>query len=131
MAWIEGLLRVLLVILVPLWGFAEQHWSHGTVVALYWIQTAASIPVTSALIVVHRRMTHKAGHYATAARSSFLTGSLAMSIPFVIADGLFLAFMAGARLEGCRGRGGSRRPAQRRDRRARHHGGGVRLRDAL
>ena len=109
-AWPIPVMRVLVLLglnMVPIWGFTEQQWSPGTALALYWMQSAFSIPITAVLIVMHRRATHKWGHYnATSAtsvnagpavtkRSTFLAGFLWMSIPFVVAHAIFLAFILG------------------------------------
>jgi hypothetical protein len=90
--WAATLARILLVIAlnaVPIWGFRGEGWSPGTVLALYWVQTVISIPLVAGLIVLHRRMTHKRGHYG------YLSQFLLMSTVFALAHGLFLAFMLG------------------------------------
>jgi hypothetical protein len=100
-------IRVFLVNLVPLWGFTQEHWSGGTTLALYWLQTLGAIPLTALLVVTHRRLTRKAGHFSgvtttrdsrghvTVKRSTFLSGFLWMSIPFTLAHGIFLAALLG------------------------------------
>jgi len=105
--WIEALLHVTLANLVPIWGFTQASWSPGTTLALYWVQTAIAIPILTVLIVAHRRLTRKAGHYAgtsttrdsrgivTTRRATFLEGFLWMSIPFTLAHGVFLAVLLG------------------------------------
>ena len=108
--WPIVLLRVLVLLglnMVPIWGFAEEQWSPGTALALYWVQSAFTIPITAVLIVMHRRATHKRGHYnattttrvnggpAVTKPSTFLDGFLWMSIPFLVAHGIFLAFVLG------------------------------------
>jgi hypothetical protein len=105
-----AIVRILVVLAlnaVPIWGFTQDQWSPGTTLALYWLQSLVGIPVTAALIVLHRRQTHKWGHYnatstvsidggpAVTRRSTFLDGFLWMSIPFVLAHGIFLAFLLG------------------------------------
>jgi len=104
------LVRLLVVVAlnaVPIWGFTQDEWSPGTTLALYWIQGAVGIPVTAALILMHRRMTRKRGHYKggptgasvngkTVVAGTFLQGFLWMAIPFVVAHGIFLAFLLGA-----------------------------------
>jgi hypothetical protein len=107
MKWIEALVHVLVLNLVPLWGFTQESWSPGTTLALYWLQTLVGIPVIAALIVFHRRATRKAGHFVgtstttdshgntTTRKSTFLEGFLFMSVPFTIAHGIFLAFLLG------------------------------------
>jgi hypothetical protein len=108
--WPQLILRVLVAVAlsaVPIWGFFEQEWSPGTTLALYWLQSLASIPISALLIELHRRSTHKAGHYSgtttksivgggkVTTRSTFLNGYLWMSIPFVLAHGVFLAVLLG------------------------------------
>jgi hypothetical protein len=104
---IVGVLIVFALNAVPIWGFAEEAWTPGTALALYWLQTVFNIPILAALIAMHRRATHKYGHYnattttsvnggpAVTRRSTFLDGFLWMSIPFVIAHGIFLAVLLG------------------------------------
>jgi hypothetical protein len=108
--WPVLIMRVLVVLglnAVPMWGFFEQEWSPGTTLALYWFQSLVSIPITAAIIEIHRRATHKAGHYSgtttkgivgggkVTTRSTFLNVYLWMSIPFVLAHGIFLAVLLG------------------------------------
>jgi hypothetical protein len=108
--WPFRVVRILFVFAlnaVPIWGYTEQAWSPGTALALYWLQSLFSIPMIALLILLHRRATHKYGHYnattttsvnggpAVTRRSTFLDGFLWMSIPFVIAHGIFLAFLLG------------------------------------
>jgi hypothetical protein len=109
-SWILGAVRVAVVValnLVPIWGFTQDEWSAGTTLALYWVQSLASIPITAVLIVMHRRATHKAGHYngvttisvnggpPVQRRSTFLSGFLLLAIPFTLAHGVFLAVLLG------------------------------------
>ena len=108
--WPLLIMRVLVVLAlnaVPIWGFTEEEWTPGTTLALYWFQGVVSIPITAVLIEFHRRATHKAGHYSgtttktivgggkVTTRSTFLNGFLWMSIPFVVAHGIFLAVLLG------------------------------------
>ncbi|MEP7070500.1 MAG: DUF6498-containing protein [Usitatibacter sp.] len=108
--WPIVLLRLLVLLglnFVPIWGFAEESWSPGTTLALYWVQSAFSIPITAVLIFMHRRATHKWGHYnatttisvnggpAVTKPSTFLDGFLWMSVPFLVAHGIFLAVLLG------------------------------------
>jgi hypothetical protein len=71
-------------------GFFGEGWTPGTVLALYWLQTVLSIPLTALLIVLHKRATRKLGH-----SGSFLSTFLSTSIVFAIAHGIFLAFILG------------------------------------
>jgi len=103
--WIAAVLHVVVANLVPLWGFTQASWSAGTTMALYWVQTLIGIPLVAILIVFHRRLTRKQGHYAgttttrdstgstTVRRSTFLETFLLMSVPFTIAHGVFLAVL--------------------------------------
>ncbi|MEP7070501.1 MAG: DUF6498-containing protein [Usitatibacter sp.] len=64
--WPLALLRILVLFglnLVPIWGFTQEQWTPGTTFVLYWLQSAFSIPITAVLVVMHRRATHKQGHY--------------------------------------------------------------------
>ena len=104
------LARILVVVAlnaVPIWGFTQDEWSPGTTLALYWIQGAIGVPVTAVLIVMHRRLTHKRGHYKggptnasingkTVVVRSYLGTFLWMAVPFVLAHGIFLGFLLGA-----------------------------------
>ena len=109
-AWPIRVTRVLVILglnAVPIWGFTEQQWTPGTTLALYWFQSLVTIPITALLIVLHRRATRKAGHYSgitvtrlnggheITKRTTFLDGFLWMSIPFVVAHGIFLAVLLG------------------------------------
>ena len=87
-----GLLRALLLNVVPIWGFTQDQWTAGTILVLFWLQTVATIPVTALLIVLHRKATHKAGHYRG---MTFLSEFLMMSVPFAIGHGIFLAVVLG------------------------------------
>jgi hypothetical protein len=93
---------------VPLLGLFVGGWSTGTAVALYWIETALTIPFVSARILLHRRLTRTAGHYGvqTEARSrlggtlrvtrgttTHLAAFLSVMVPFVLVHGIFMAFL--------------------------------------
>jgi len=106
--WIEAIFHVIVANLVPLWGFTQQSWSPGTTLALYWLQTLIGIPLLAILVIFHRRITRKAGHYAgtmtirdsstggvTTKKTTFLSTFLLMSIPFTLAHGVFLFVLLG------------------------------------
>ena len=107
MKWVAALLHVVIANLVPLWGFTQAAWSAGTTMALYWVQTLVGIPLVAILIVFHRRLTRKAGHYAgtttitdsrgntTVKPSTYLQTFLWMSVPFTLAHGIFLVALLG------------------------------------
>jgi len=100
------LLVVVALNAIPIWGFTQDEWSPGTTLALYWIQGAIGIPVIAVLIVAHRRLTHKRGHYKTretgvtvndkkVTAHSYLAAFLWTAVPFVVAHGIFLALILG------------------------------------
>ena len=90
--WIGGLLRAAALNAVPLWGFLQEQWTPGTVLVLFWVQTVVAIPITAALIALHRRMTRKAGHFA---QGSYLTSFTWTAVPFAIGHGVFLGLILG------------------------------------
>lgn len=102
-------LRALGVSGVPATGYFGAGWSLGTLLLLYWIETILMSAVVSALIVLHRRRTRKAGHWnssytvtttrggKTTTRSgdtTFLKGFLSVMVPFTAAHGLFVCIFA-------------------------------------
>ena len=103
---IGRLLQVLGLNSVPALGLFERGWSSGTALAFYWVEGALAILFIAARIVLHRRLTHKAGHSsagqfsnqagarrARAGRGSvtFLGSYLGVAIPFTLAHGFFLS----------------------------------------
>jgi hypothetical protein len=102
------LLQALGVNSVPAAGFFGEGWSIGTTLALYWVETVLVIVLLSARIVIHRRLTRKAGHWNVGvttttkrggqtttkhSRTTHLVSFLAVMIPFTAAHGLFLAMI--------------------------------------
>lgn len=103
------LLQALGVNSVPAAGFLGEGWSIGTTLLLYWIETVVVILLVSLRIVLHRRWTRKAGHWAGETvvttvsggrrttrhnRSTFLAGFLGVMVPFTAAHGIFVAAIA-------------------------------------
>jgi Family of unknown function (DUF6498) len=89
---------------VPGFGFLERQWSAGTVMALYWAETLLGALLVAARIDIHRRLTHKRGHYAVKkatqvlvngkpAQLDFLGSFLLMTMVFTLAEGVFLAVL--------------------------------------
>lgn len=89
---------------VPGFGFLERQWSAGTVMALYWAETLMGALLVGARIDLHRRLTHKRGHYAVKkanqvlingkpAKFDFLGNFLLMTIVFTLAEGIFLTVL--------------------------------------
>lgn len=100
------LLQSLGVNSVPAAGYFGDGWSIGTTLALYWLETVLVIFLISARILIHRRLTRKAGHWNVAVttttkrggqtavshgRTTHLVSFLMVMIPFTAAHGLFLA----------------------------------------
>lgn len=92
---------------VPGIGFISLHWTRGTILALYWIETLLGSLLVAMRIDLHRRLTHKRGHYVTK-KSQTVTiesggrkrnvgtifgGFVAVAFPFTIGEGIFLAFI--------------------------------------
>jgi hypothetical protein len=103
------LLQALGVNSVPAAGFFGEGWSIGTTLLLYWIETVVVILLVTLRIVLHRRWTRKAGHFAAAytvttgsgsarqtrhGKTTFLAGFLGVMIPFTAAHGIFVAAIA-------------------------------------
>ena len=106
--WVTRLLQALGVNSVPAVGFFGQGWSLGTTLSLYWLETVLVIVLVTVRIVLHRRLTRKAGHWnipfetritvagTTTVRrreTSFLASFLGVMIPFTLGHGLFLGLL--------------------------------------
>ena len=90
---------------VPGFGFLELRWTVGTVMALYWIENLFGSLLIAMRIDLHRRLTHKKGHYVEQKNMGtvevngrkkplrFLGGFLLISIVFTLAEGIFLIFL--------------------------------------
>jgi len=92
---------------VPGFGFLQMHWTVGTVIALYWIENLFGTLLIGMRIDLHRRLTHKKGHYVIQKNMGtveingqkkpmrFLGSFLTMSLVFTLAEGIFLVFLLG------------------------------------
>jgi len=92
---------------IPGFGFLEMHWTVGTVIALYWIENLFGTLLTGMRIDLHRRLTHKKGHYVIQKNTGtlevngqkkpmrFLGSFLMISLVFTLAEGIFLVFLLG------------------------------------
>jgi hypothetical protein len=93
---------------IPAFGFLAAGWSSGATLVFYWVETLLLTLAVSALILVHRLRTRRAGHWlGFAVRSdadldpAALPGSgyhglrdfLAVMIPFSAAHGILVAFL--------------------------------------
>jgi hypothetical protein len=102
------LLQALGINAVPATGFFAANWSLGTALLLYWIETMLVILSVSFLILRHRRLTRKAGHWGVdvttttriggktttrRSKTTHLVGFLAVMIPFTLAHGLFVSLI--------------------------------------
>jgi hypothetical protein len=96
---------------IPGFGFLKLHWSAGTVIALYWVENLFGSVLVAMRIDLHRRLTHKQGHYAgrnggtftveingkkTYPKISAAVSFLLVSLVFTLAEGIFLIFLLGA-----------------------------------
>ncbi len=92
---------------LPGFGFLALRWSGGTILALYWIENLLGSLLVAARIDLHRRLTHKRGHYVpqkatTVAISSgsrkkivstMLSGFMWIAFVFTLAEGVFLGVL--------------------------------------
>jgi hypothetical protein len=92
---------------VPVVGLFFADWSTGTALALYWIESLIATLLIAVRIVVHRRLTRKAGHWqvvlantpgrrsadARRGRGTLLGSFLTVMLVFTGAHGLFLAIL--------------------------------------
>src|SRR5256885_1790714 len=109
MASVLRLLTLLGVNAVPGIGIFLGGWSSGTALALYWWENFFGSILIAIRVAVHRRLTHKRGHYVnqvtvrttiskgrkrverTDGRSTFLSGFVTTMLVFTGAHGIFLA----------------------------------------
>lgn len=106
--WLGRLLQALGLNSVPAFGYFGQQWSVGTTLAVYWIETVLVIACVAVRIILHRRVTRKAGHWnvpvsthtTTRGRvrlrhhtSTLLAGFLTIMGVFTAAHGVFLAML--------------------------------------
>jgi Family of unknown function (DUF6498) len=101
---IRRLLLALGVNAVPAAGLALAGWGSATALASYWAENLIGVLLVAARIALHRRMTHKAGHYlaqidpklprAARARTSFLVEFLVTGLVFTLAHGLFIGLFS-------------------------------------
>jgi hypothetical protein len=89
---------------LPGFGFLALHWTGGTILALYWIENLVGSLLVAARIDLHRRLTHKRGHYTSRdikavtvtidghpkKLKTLLASFLVTSIVFTLAEGIFL-----------------------------------------
>ena len=90
-------LQILGVNAVPAAGYFGAGWSLGTTLLLYWIESLVMVALISGRIVLHRRATHKRGHYRGSrvdgergGKGTLLQSLLSVAIPFNLAHGVFL-----------------------------------------
>lgn len=101
---------------VPIAGVFLGDWSTATTLVVYWSETLLAAVSTAGRIAVHRRLTHKKGHYRDQWEKSpsgevahriprrrcriFLSGFLTGSLIFTVGLGLFLALLLATVLPG-------------------------------
>ena len=91
---------------IPVVGLFLGGWSTGTTLALYWVESVVATIFIAIRILVHRRLTRKAGHWSVDVRqtstrvspgrpvrgtSTLFASFLAVMLSFTAAHGLFLA----------------------------------------
>jgi len=102
---------------VPALGFFAAGWSSGATLAFYWVETVLLTLSVSALIVVHRVRTRRAGHWMGISRAvgvseisgngfRSLTEFLSIMIPFSAAHGIVVALLTFQVLPDVAGGGG-------------------------
>lgn len=92
---------------VPAAGWFAGHWSAGTILLLYWLETLIGTLFVAVRIIIHRRIHPTKGHWDYQApqtqaaqgnsRSSYLVAFLVPALVFTLAHGIFLValgFMA-------------------------------------
>lgn len=97
MKW-RAILTILLLNLVPAFGWFFQEWSPGTTLAVYWFENFAIVLFITMQIVIHRRFNRVRGHFAylppagvkTNART-YLGAYFSTALAFVAGHALFLA----------------------------------------
>jgi len=112
------LARTLGINSIPIAGVFLGDWSTATTLVVYWSETLLAAVFTAGRIAVHRRLTHKKGHYRDQWEESpsrkvehrkprpfrpfqtFLSGFLTGSLILTIGLGLFLALLLATVLEG-------------------------------
>lgn len=108
MSFLPALLYALLINAVPLVAVIWTGGSPAILVLLYWFETAALLVTGTIRIVLHRRATQKAGHYAPINVTSdhnagaedarralenentYLRGFLGITVIFTVAHGVFV-----------------------------------------
>lgn len=111
MSFLPALLYALLINGVPLFAVIWTGGSPAILVLLYWFETVALLVTGAIRIVLHRRATRKAGHYAPINVSSdhkadaedtrralehentYLNGFLGITVIFTVAHGIFVALL--------------------------------------
>ncbi len=109
MGFVSALLYALLMNVVPLVEVVVTGRSPAVLLLLYWFETVLLVGTGAVRIVVHRRATDKAGHYASieatadpdagaaetrrslADRNAYLRSFLGITVIFTIAHGVFVA----------------------------------------
>jgi hypothetical protein len=107
---VSGFVRIAQIIavnLVPAFGVMGAGWTGATALVLYWFENLLSTLLIALRITLHRRATHKRGHYTTnvttvvsrgkkkvtRSAGTFGGGYLGTSLVFTLAHGLFLGII--------------------------------------
>lgn len=92
----------ILTCLVPLFGVLFYEWSGVVVILLFWVENTLGTVFTAARIVLHRRLTHKRGHWRRGQlenqkvpnSGTLLRDYLYSSVLSIVFQGIFIAVFA-------------------------------------
>lgn len=104
MAALPRVLEALVVNAVPIWGLVYQGWSLSTMLLLYWLENLLNTFFIGARIWLHRRLTHKRGHWMKTGKTTVTVGAKTVKVSttlladfvgtnliFGLAHGIFVA----------------------------------------
>ena len=106
--WAAALPRIfeaLAVNAVPIWGLVYKGWSLSTMLLLYWLENLLSTFFVGARIWLHRRLTHKRGHWTRVemkatvngrpvkVRTTVLGAFVGSNLIFGLAHGIFVVVL--------------------------------------
>lgn len=94
---------------VPVAGYFGAGWSLGTLLLLYWLETILVTLMVAVLVLRHRQVTRKAGHWnvpntvtttrggrstTRSGNTTFLASFLGTMVPFTAVHGVFIGIFA-------------------------------------
>jgi hypothetical protein len=103
-ARLRAVIVVLLINAVPLVGVLRYGWSATNVLVLYWFENLVVAILTTARLIVHRRLTRKRGYWRTSqlgikvndrpVKSGFVAEYATGAFAFTLGHGVFVAVIA-------------------------------------